>query len=307
MSTTQPRMERVSGHESFFCRYGWLKKVFSAVQDNPKVLKDDELATTSLGIGRNMVRSIQFWGESMGIITANDEGGHKAGPLGMRLLNPEHGWDPYLENLESLWLLHWWLSSKGGLAAWHYIFCEANVTRFEKRQLVEALAARTQHLSRALALSTLEQHSTIFCAMYVQQEKNDDDSSWSPFQTLGLMRASRDEDGRATFTVSAHPPVGLTPRVFALALVDFLQQQQGERKSVSLQECLAGINSPGNIFKLDEPQLRVFLDAVEHYVLPDAIKFVDTADTQTIVMDTRSVPQEYWIEDTNMTEAVAHA
>ena len=55
--------DRFSGHESFVCRYGWLPKVYRAVKSDGSLLRDDQLATQTLGIGRNMVKSIQFWGK----------------------------------------------------------------------------------------------------------------------------------------------------------------------------------------------------------------------------------------------------
>jgi len=59
---------RYSGHESFVCRYGWMPKVYRAVLRDPNILRDELKAMHTLGIGRNMVKSIQFWGESAGII-----------------------------------------------------------------------------------------------------------------------------------------------------------------------------------------------------------------------------------------------
>lgn len=64
------RSERYSGHESFVCRYGWLRKLYDAVKMNPKIFADDaiEAAIVKLGIGRNMVKSIAFWGDAFGIV-----------------------------------------------------------------------------------------------------------------------------------------------------------------------------------------------------------------------------------------------
>ena len=57
MTELLERTERFSGHESFVCRYGWLPKVFHAVISNPSLFRDEDLAITTLGIGRNMVIS----------------------------------------------------------------------------------------------------------------------------------------------------------------------------------------------------------------------------------------------------------
>jgi len=305
MSNIEERAERFSGHESFICRYGWLPKVYRAVLADPRFLKDDEKATQILGIGRNMVRSIQFWSESMGVLGVCADGSHEPGLLG-RLLLHDDGWDPYLENLESLWLLHWWLCTRGNLAAWNLVFGDGGMSRFEKRQLVDALAARGGYLKRSLAATTIEQHANIFCQTYLQHDRSGDDTSWCPLQNLGLMRSSRDEDSRVQFLVSTRSPIGLTLRAFALALVDFLQRQPADAKSVSLQHCLAGTLSPGLVFRLDEVQLRLFIESVECGILGGGVRFVDTADTQTIVLEARGVPNEYWFNQSKKMEAPTH-
>ncbi|WP_221034738.1 DUF4007 family protein, partial [Pseudomonas syringae] len=90
--------------------YGWLPKLHQAIISNPLALKDEAQATITLGIGRNMVKSIQFWGEAFGIVDGRDSSGLQSGPIGSLLLSKD-GWDPFLEQPESLWLLHWWISS----------------------------------------------------------------------------------------------------------------------------------------------------------------------------------------------------
>ena len=49
-----------SGHETFVLRYGWLKKAYDAVLDDPGIFTRDD-AVVTLGVGKNMVRSIRHW------------------------------------------------------------------------------------------------------------------------------------------------------------------------------------------------------------------------------------------------------
>ena len=53
---------KFSGHESFACRYAWLPKAYRFVVDEPATFRDAEQAMVSLGVGKNMVRSIRFLG-----------------------------------------------------------------------------------------------------------------------------------------------------------------------------------------------------------------------------------------------------
>src|SRR3546814_3944020 len=55
----RPGARVFSGHESFACRYGWLPKLYEAISDDPALFSSDERAILKLGLGRNMVKSIQ--------------------------------------------------------------------------------------------------------------------------------------------------------------------------------------------------------------------------------------------------------
>ena len=87
-----------SGHESFQCRQLWLKKGFDYIKSG-KSFNDDD-AVVILGVGKNMVASIRFWMKAFGLIGIDDV----LTPFAEKLLS-DTGWDPYLEDEASLWLL----------------------------------------------------------------------------------------------------------------------------------------------------------------------------------------------------------
>ncbi|CAJ7477339.1 Uncharacterised protein [Burkholderia pseudomallei] len=258
-----------------------------------------------LGIGRNMVKSLQFWCEAMGVLSFVAGQGHIPGPIGRKLLDPDHGWDPHLESFESLWLLHWRLCTNAALAAWSVVFGEARLVRFDRQRLIGALAERAAGAARPLAPSTLEQHASIFLQSYYQAERSSDDTSWCPLQDLLLVRASKEEDGRIVFNTDLRAPVGLSLRVFALALVEYVKTNNNGSFSVEFLHLLKGENSPGVIFRLDEYQLRTFVENLADGVLNGALRFIDTSDTQSVVVDTSRVDQHYVLNADK--EAIAHA
>lgn len=102
-----------SGHETFPFRFPWLKKGFDAVREDGNVFARDD-AITTLGVGKNMVRSIRHWCLTAGIIEENPKGEPGAlqpTKLG-KLLFADRGLDPYLEDSATLWLLHWQIAAK---------------------------------------------------------------------------------------------------------------------------------------------------------------------------------------------------
>src|SRR5687767_6823318 len=101
-----------SGHETFVFRYGWLKKAVDAVLKNAEVFRQED-AIVTLGVGKNMVRSIRHWALATKVLEEVSESrgsGLRPTDFG-RFLFGEEGKDPYLVDPNSLWLLHWNLVS----------------------------------------------------------------------------------------------------------------------------------------------------------------------------------------------------
>src|SRR5436305_598372 len=104
-----------SGHETFPVRYAWLKKGVDAASADGAVFRSDD-AMIALGVGKNMVRSIRHWCLAAGVLEEAPSDSRK--PSGVvrvtafgQALFGEDGWDPYLEDPASLWLIHWKLAS----------------------------------------------------------------------------------------------------------------------------------------------------------------------------------------------------
>ena len=85
-----------SGHESFACRYGWLPKLYEAVQQDEGLFSSDERSILALGLGKNMVKALRFWGQTFGLLHV-ERGSARNTEFARRLLDGESGIDPYLE------------------------------------------------------------------------------------------------------------------------------------------------------------------------------------------------------------------
>ena len=87
-------------HETFHLRYGWLKKCYDFVKDGNSF--HDESAPVKMGVGKNMAKSIRFWGLAAKIIEYDTERKKKSEFLtptefGNFIFDEENGLDPYLE------------------------------------------------------------------------------------------------------------------------------------------------------------------------------------------------------------------
>ena len=97
---------RFTGHETFPCRYPWLPKAVAALEKKSDLFTDIDEAIVVLGVGKQMARAIRFWVEAAKVVKKNGTGDFEVNLLGQKLLG-EDGHDPYLENLQTLWLIHW--------------------------------------------------------------------------------------------------------------------------------------------------------------------------------------------------------
>ena len=131
MSNSKVKKYTFSGHESFPCKTLWLKKGYDFV-----VAGDDfnsPEAVIGLGVGKNMVASIRFWLRVFGV-TEND----KPTVLADYLFNDQNGKDKYLEDIATLWLLHFNLVFLEEATLYNMFFCgvQRERTHFEREQVL---------------------------------------------------------------------------------------------------------------------------------------------------------------------------
>jgi len=149
-SITAPSF-RFSGHETFPCRYAWLPKAVRHLSREPLLFQDEEKAMVALGVGKNMVRSVKFWAEAAEVICDGSPKGHSITPFGLDILGRE-GYDTYLEKIQTLWLLHWKISTnhKQPLFAWHFLLNHWHRREFSKTEILEAFSAEVLRLGKKL-------------------------------------------------------------------------------------------------------------------------------------------------------------
>ncbi len=120
-----------SGHESFPCKTLWLKKGYDFVNQGKSFNNPD--AVIDLGVGKNMVASIRYWLKVFGICDANG-----ITDLGHYLFDEQYGKDKYLEDLATLWLLHFNLVFLREASLYNMLFCGLQRERsmFERGKLI---------------------------------------------------------------------------------------------------------------------------------------------------------------------------
>ena len=246
-----------SGHESFACRYGWLPKLYEAVTDDPLLFSSDERVILRLGLGRNMIKSLRFWGEAFGL-TRTQGREVRVTEFAKKLLDTHEGLDPYLETPGALWRLHWMLTVHGGLGAWAVAFLETHDREITRERFVASVRARASHVRRTVTLRTASNHVDVFLRTYVGGQYSEgslEEALGSPFQELELVRLAMPA-GVSTLRFSRGPKRTLDKRALAFVLHDFWQGMAPGSVTLSLRSLILSHAAPGAVLLLDEPGLH---------------------------------------------------
>jgi len=91
-------------------------------------------AVIDLGVGKNMVSSIRYWLKAFGI---TDTEGNLT-EIGNYLFDDENGRDKYLEDLATLWLLHFNIVFLQEATLYNWFFCglQRERAQFDKEQII---------------------------------------------------------------------------------------------------------------------------------------------------------------------------
>jgi hypothetical protein len=283
---------RIAGHESFSCRYAWLPKAVQGLAKNPKLFSSEDQAMVDLGIGKNMVRSARFWAQASGITaTAKKGAGHSVTDVGKALLS-ENGHDPYLEDIRTLWLIHWNISTEpdNPLLAWDFL-----INHWQEPELVPSVVLRALKREAAahdddLSAATVEQHWDTFLHTYVptrgrKGEVQEDNLDCPLVELEFLVRVGErpvERSGRTepVYAFRREEKPEISAELFVYCLNDFWSKRHHEA-SLPFREIAHGHGSPGQIFKLPEEDLRARVEHLETQT-DRAFVYSETANLQQV-------------------------
>ncbi len=255
------KMSVFARHETFHPRFGWIKKGFDRSNEDPGIfLRED--APMRLGVGKNMVRSIRYWCTAFKVLDA----GERSLPtvLGESLISDE-GWDPFLENPASLWLLHWNLLTAPCYAtAWDFVFNYFRQIEFSSEDLFLALCDYLDGQSVKIAESSLRKDIACILRMYVEQEGKagfNEDLVDCPFTSLRLLYASGDS---RQYEFQVGPKDNLPDEVIVYSCLEFANRVSKDQRTIGLSRLAFDPGSPGMIFKLSESNISDAIERVAH-------------------------------------------
>jgi len=211
-------------HETFALRYSWLSKGYHEFVKNPDVFNDED-ATVILGVGKNMVSSIKSWLSACQLITTSNNG-KTIQPTNIgHLIFDKEGYDPYLEDEGTIWLIHWLIASNSHYAtAFFWFFNKFHKQEFTQNEaLLGLIDFVSQDIQRKISRNTLKHDVNVLLRMYgrstISKKGVVEEALDSPLVLLQLL--SSGTVGKV-FKSAPSERKGLPVEIFGYALIDLM-------------------------------------------------------------------------------------
>jgi hypothetical protein len=266
-------------HDTFFIRKGWLSKGVKNILNDPGVFfSRDANPMDTLGIGANMVKALRYWLQVVGLTQEPTNGKRNQTLTTLGEIIKKN--DPYMEELGTLWLLHYRLATnQDDATAWFYFFNEFKPMEFTRDDFVIQINSYIRIQGEDVAERSIEDDYNCIISTYVPRIKlnpkkfSPEENIDCPLGELGLVDIV---NKKAKIYKKSLPKKDTLHPLILLAVI--VEQAKGE-KSVRISEIQNNAKNAGKIFNLDIIALTTLLYKIE---LLGFIKVVRTAGLDVI-------------------------
>ena len=273
------------GHETFFIRKGWLYKGMNNVVKEPGVFQGAAGNPMDvLGLGANMVKSLRYWLIASGLTSEPKSGKRNQELTELGKIIYEN--DPYMEEIGSLWLVHYMLTAnEDDATSWYLFFNEFNKTEFDIGDFRSCIMKYVRMQENASVPSDRVIDDDFTCVMNtyvprirlnpakVHPENNID----CPLGELELVDVVDKKKGLFKKTV---PKLDMLPNLILLAAII---NSNNNVKEIRISTLQSEKNQIGKLFNLDSISL---INALYKLEKTGFIKVIRTAGLDVIQIET---------------------
>lgn len=265
-------------HQSFHLRVNWLRKAIVMLKEyhgehTHNFFLDKEIAE-QMGLGKNMVQSLQYWVFATSIFERNGKY-IQLSPFGKVI----EEYDPYIDYVDTAALLHYNIVSNEQVfsTAWHWYFNIYEPRVALKEQILENLIHWLKKNDEKMPnLSSIKKDIDCIIRTYNKEQFDTDpeDVMRSPLSVLGVLS---EKDGAVKKEFLRYENIGLTALMYVLLKCGEVEGLS----SLSVEEIETKPNLWGRVFHLDRMQI---IYALEKLTLSKKfpIKFIRTNRLDTI-------------------------
>ena len=262
-----------AGHSTFTCRNSWLKKGLDYAWEGGTF---NNSAAMELGVGRNMVGAIRYWTRSFGLI----ENDLKYTQLARHIFNSKEGKDPYLEDIGTIWLLHYLLVTTASASIYNLVFNYFRKIRveFTREQLLAFLESECRKIDLKYSVNSLKKDIAVFINNYLIPEKSKSIESdfFGLLYELNMVERVRKEGLIQTYRIENKARQSLPSDIILASLL-----LKRDNYSISFEELINGINSVGSVYAITSDYLMQCISELEDKY-PNKIVYSDDAGVQVL-------------------------
>ena len=277
-----PSKFSLNGHQTFPMRYGWLEKICINLIDkyqldtfNIDLIRHEELIT-NYGLGKNMAESLRFWLKSCDIIEMNfSTKTAKFTPFALSIFG-NNGSDPYLENIETIWYLHWKIIQNNHLNfTWYWYFNHFTISNFDRSHLVEEILSTIGKVKADItSQQSVKRDVDCFVRSYLttsNNSKSSEDILECPFAELNLFSIGLGGSIQAPRLPRKDFPISL----IILSIKKVWENLGGNINTLNIETLLDTPFSPGRCFLMNRESLLEKLEMIEK--ITDGNLILDTS------------------------------
>ena len=197
----------------------------------------------------------------------------------------EDGFDPYLDDPATLWLIHWQIATNINQAtAWYWAFNISRGNQFTPHIFARELykwAQQKKKSRRPISDNTLRRDVNCFIRTYCQSRHTDavvEETLDCPLVELNLIAELPDGNG---YEFQRGDQKTLPIEVVAWTLDTFWKSYFSRRESLPFSELMYAPSSPGQVFRLDEDTMTVYLEDLAH-LTDGALQYDETAGLKQV-------------------------
>ena len=245
---------RLQGHEKFALREGWINKALMILPEHPDAFTRKD-ATDLFGIGSNMVKSLRYWMRVLGLIHENGVSGATLTELGKLI----YKYDPYLENIFSLWILHSNIAkNKEEATTWYMYFNHCDADDLDKNSIESILLREVTKYAAGQKFSekSLSNDIDVLLNMYSKRKEKCDpeEKSISPFSQLKLVN---NVNGKY---IKKQPS---KKEISEMIVLYELMLEIGDSEGISIDDAIYKENGLKNIYNLGSVMANEYLDKLD--------------------------------------------
>lgn len=270
---------KYKGHQSFFIRKGWIGKGLKAIYDDSQIFmpKNSQKAMDKLGLGSNQVVALRYWLTALGLI---EKAGNAKEHSKTELFELIFRNDTYIEEVGTLWALHYNLASnKKEATSWYWFFNELNARVFDKQELLSSLqnfdsllcVEKGKIRNSNTAISSLESDLDCIFHTYIPHSKlsgklvSPENVIDCPLGELGVVDI--ESKNNRTYRKRVISNEAIPDLLVLYGILGYLMQTNSDQfvnSEIKISSLLNDQYSPGRIYCLDNTSLLNSLYSLEN-------------------------------------------